>query len=341
VSTGNVYDLAVSPDGQTVVFIEKYKQYSDLDAIATSGGSVRVLRSGNGTFYTNSAGFVHNTFVWYAQPTWSADGQTIIYLSDAEKEAWYNYIQGIDAPLLDLQAFSIVFSDPGGTPTPVAYASFGDGGLRDVSYRPGHANQVIYTHYAYDAATQTQQLIQLYMENPTTIGSNNCKGKSLTDYQHSVYLYNYCTYYPGPPGGGYDPSIAITPTSDEVIQPAFSPDGNSIAYIKRNATNMSLYVMATSPDNITDAPNNTDTQKAALQAYANNSQHLLDQQYIGEPVWSADGTHIAYTAYVGNEFDLWISTVKKDANGNYTVTGSAVQATTSGVDGDVRPVWTN
>jgi hypothetical protein len=104
---------------------------------------------------------------------------------------------------------------------------------------------------------------------------------------------------------------------------------------------MSLYVMATPPDNITDAPNNTDTQKAALQAYANNSQHLLDQQYIGEPVWSADGTHIAYTAYVGNEFDLWISTVKKDANGNYTVTGSAVQATTSGVDGDVRPVWTN
>lgn len=172
------------------------------------------------------------------------------------------------------------------------------------------------------------------------IGDNNCKTKYTTNYKYGTYEYYNCKYYPGAPGGGYDPGIAVTPTSDEVIQPAFSPDGSAVAYIKRNATNMSLYVMQTPPDNITDTPNSADTQTTALKSYSSTSQKLLDQQYISEPVWSSDGKQIAYIAYVGNEFDLWISTVKKDANGNYSVTGSAVQVTSGGVDGEVRPVWT-
>src|SRR5260370_20943850 len=73
VSTGNVYDPAVSPDGKWIAFVQKYKQYSDLSMVATSGGSVHVLRHGNGKFYKNDGGFVHNTFDWYAQPSWSSD----------------------------------------------------------------------------------------------------------------------------------------------------------------------------------------------------------------------------------------------------------------------------
>jgi Tol biopolymer transport system component len=338
VSTGNVYDPVVSPDGKNVVFIEKFKQYSDLDVVSTSGGSVRTVRSGNGQFYYITS-FIHNTFIWYAEPSWSADGSTILFLSDYEKEAWY-YYTGIDAPLLDLQSYSVPWNNPSATPTPIAFASYGDGGLRDVSYRPGHSNQIIYTHFAYDATTQTVQQIQLYMEDATMIGSTNCKTKYTTNYKYGTYEYYNCKYYPGAPGGGNDPGIAITPTSDEVIQPAFSPDGNSIAYIKRNATNMSLYVMKAPTDNITDTPNNADTRTTALQSYSSTSQKLLDQQYISEPVWSSNGTQIAYIAYSGNEFDLWISTVKKDANGNYSVTGSAVQVTSGGLDGNIRPVWT-
>src|SRR5579883_3004586 len=167
VSTGNVYDPAVSPDGEWVAFIAKYKQYSDLCVVSTSGGKVRVLRTGAGKFYYNGP-FVHNTFVWYAQPAWSADGSTLLFLSDLEKEDWYQQT-GRDAPLLDLQVFSVPFNNPAATPTAVAYATYGDGGDQNPSYRPGHPDQIVYTHYSYDSATQTQQVIQLYMENPNAI----------------------------------------------------------------------------------------------------------------------------------------------------------------------------
>lgn len=322
VKTGNVYDPAVSPDGKWVAFIQKYKQYSDLSVISTSGGQVRILRTGYGHFYNNS-GFVHNTFIWYAQPAWSADSSTLLFLSDLEKEDWYQQTH-IDAPMLDLQVFSVPFNNPTVTPTDVAYASFGDGGNRDASYRPGHPDQIIYTHYTYDAATRTQQEIQLFMENPNTIS------------QHPGI------YYPGGPGNGYDPGIAITDTRFNVIEPAFSPDGNAIAFIARNANDMGLYVMPTPPDTITQKPNDPNTEKLALQAYQTQTSHLISQLYIEQPVWSPDGKQIAYITYVGNSFDLWIANVSHNVTtGKYSIQGSPIQVTSGGVDGESRPVWTS
>lgn len=319
VKTGNVVDPAVSPDGKWVAFIQKYKQYSDLSVVSTSGGKVRVLRSGAGKFYPVGP-FMHNTFVWYAQPAWSADGSTLLFLSDLEKEEWYAHTT--DAPMLDMQVFSIPFNDPQATPKDVAYASFGDGGNRDASYRPGHPNQIVYTHYTYDATTRTQQQIQLFMENPTTISKNPG------------------VYYPGMPGNGFDPGIAITPANVEIIEPAFSPDGNAIAYIKRNSTNMSLDIMQTPPDSITATPNDPKTEQQALQAYQTQSSHLVTQLYVQEPAWSPDGMQLAYILYSGNSFDLWIANLTRDAAGKYSIKGSPVQVTSGGVDGESRPVWT-
>ncbi|HEX7734546.1 MAG TPA: hypothetical protein VF458_06780 [Ktedonobacteraceae bacterium] len=320
VNTGNVVDPAVSPDGKWVAFIQKYKQYSDLSVVSTSGGRAHVLRSGAGKFYPVGP-FMHNSFVWYAQPAWSADGSTLLFLSDLEKEDWYAHTT--DAPMLDMQVFSIPFNNPQATPKDVAYASFGDGGNRDASYRPGHTNQIIYTHYTYDSATRTKQEIQLFMENPTTISKHPG------------------VYYPGMPGTGFDPGIAITPTNVEIIEPAFSPDGSSIAYVKRNATNISLDVMPAPPDNITATPNDPKTEQQALQAYQTQSSHLLTQLYVQEPAWSPDGTQIAYFLYTGNSFDLWIANLTRDAAGKYSVKGSPVQVTSGGVDGESHPVWTN
>lgn len=321
VSTGNVVDPAVSPNGKWVAFIQKYKQYSDLSVVSTSGGKVRILRTGAGKFYYNGP-FLHNTYIWYAQPAWSADSSTLLFLSDIEKEDWYVQTKQ-DAPMLDLQVFSIPFNNPQAKPTDIAYAAFGDGGNRDASYRPGHTNQIIYTHYTYDAATRTQQQIQLFMENPNTIS------------EHPG------VYYPGSPGNGYDPGIAITPTDAQVIEPAFSPDGTQIAFIKRNSTNMGLYVMPTPPDNITATPNDANTEKQAMQMFKTGASHLLTQLYIQQPVWSPDGTQIAYITYTGGTFDLWIANVTHNAQTNkYTVKDTPIQVTSGGVDGESRPVWT-
>lgn len=323
VATGNVYDPAVSPDGKWIAFIEKHKQYSDLCAVATSGGKVRMLRSGAGRFYYNGP-FIHNTFKWYAQPAWSADSSTLLFLSDLEKENWYQQT-GRDAPMLDMQVFAIPFQNPAVKPKDVAYATFGDGGDRDASYRPGHTDQIIYTHYTYDGETQTQQDIQLYMENPATIS------------EHPG------VYYPGSPGGGFDPSVAITPPDLQNIQPAFSPDGSAIAYIQRNKnqTQMSLQIMPVPSDAITRTPNDPKTETLALQAYKAHSSHLLSQLYIEQPVWSPDGKQIAYIQYTGGAFDLWIVKVSYTAKtGKYSVAGSPIQVTSGGIDGESRPVWT-
>lgn len=322
VNTGNVYDPAVSPDGKWVAFIEKYTQYSNLCVVSTSGGTVRILRTGDGHFYKNDGGFLHNTFTWYSQPAWSPDGSSLLFLSDLEKENWYQQT-GRDAPMLDLQVFSVPFNNPKTTPKDVAYATFGDGGDRDPSYRPGHPDQIVYTHYTYSATNLTQQQIQLYMENPNTIS------------QHPG------TYYPGSPGGGFDPSIAITAPDFENIEPAFSPDGSAIAYIRRNSTSMHLMVMPAPPDTITQKPNDPNSEKAAVQAYKTQSSLLLSQLYVEQPAWSPDGKQLAYIQYTGGSFDLWIANISYNAQtGKYSIQGNPIQVTSGGIDGEDRPVWT-
>jgi Tol biopolymer transport system component len=323
VNTGNAMDPAVSPDGKWIAFVKKYQNYSDLCVVSTKGGQVRILRSGNGYFY-NAGGPIHSTYYWYAQPAWSQDGSTLLFLSDLEKDDWYRQT-GQDAPLLDLQVFSLPFNNPTIAPTAVAYATFGDGGDQNPDYRPGHPDQIIYTHYTYDAATQTQQVIQLYMENPLTISENPG------------------IYYPGPPGGGYDPAIAITPTSSIATDPAFSPDGNALAYIKTDSSSnqMELDVMPVPPTSITQTPNNPNTKQLALHANETESSHLLTGTYIAEPVWSPDGKQLAYYNYTNNTFDLWIAQVSYDSKtSQYHLQGKPIQVTSGGVDAASHPVWT-
>lgn len=314
---GNVYDPAISPDGKWLVFISRFKNYSTLGVMPVNGGRWRPLLVGDGHFY-NDSGFIKNTFHWFAQPAWSPDSTHLLFLSDFEKESWYA-ATGINAPLLDLQVFSIPFTNPSKIQD-VAYASFGDGGDRDPSYRPGHPNEIVYTHYAYDTATRTQQVIQIFLEDATTIA--NHPG----------------VYHPGLPG--YDPGIAITNGKDQNLQPAWSPDGNAIAYVRRESpTQMGLYVMPV-PEGVTANPNDPKVEQQALAPYKKSS-HLLSGQYVSQPIWSPDGKQIVYLSYTNSTLDLWLANVKYNAKtGVYSLQGNPVQLTTGGVDGDSRAFWT-
>jgi len=312
-----VRDPAASPDGKWMAFDVINKNSSDLVFMPIDGGKYRMLRSGAGSFYYKGQ-FVHSSNTWNVQPAWSADSSHLLFLSDFEKEDWYSYT-GINAPILDLQVFSISLSNPS-VAQDVAYAYFGDGGNRDPSYRPGYPDQIIYTHYAYDV-TRTQQVIQLFMENPNAIAT-----------------YPRGHYYPGEPG--FDPGIAITPPNVECLEPAFSPDGNSIAYIKRiGVDQMGLYVMPT-PENITTSPNSSIVAKKALLPYKQSSL-IIKGQFISQPFWSPDGKQIAFLSYNNQSFDIWLATLTIDPKtGHYVMKGSPVQLTNGGIDGDSRPVWT-
>lgn len=322
-SGSDVRDPAVSPDGRWIALQVRYQNYSDLMYMSTRGGPLRMLRSGQGNFY-NDSGFVKNTFYWYAQPAWSADGSQLLFLSDLEKEDWYSATHQ-NAPLLDLQVFSVPFNNPTVKPQDVAYADFGDGGDRDPSYRPGHPNQIVYTHYTYDK-TGTQQVIQLFLENANAIANNPGM------------------YSPGIEGSGLDPAVPLTPynTTEQNIQPAFSPHGNSLAYVRREGNGqMGLYVMPLPAQDVTANPNNATTEQQALVPYTHASL-LLSQQFVSQPVWSPDGKQLAYLAYNNNEFDIWLATVIINAKtGAYAIQGSPVQLTSGGVDADSRPFWTS
>ncbi len=339
---GDIRDPAVSPDGKWIVFIVRYYDYSQIQYMSTSGGSWHMLMNGNGQFLSNPGFAPKSTHHWFAQPAWSRDGKTIIFLSDLQKlYDWANYSYGDlgtdfdQSPFLDMQVFYIPFNPSASPPNlsdvetnnAVAYASYGDGGNRDPGFQPntGSTNAIIYTHYTYDTS-HTQQLIQLFMEDPYAIKNNP-----------------QIHYHPGDPGAEYSPGIAITPASTSIsnIEPAFSPDGKHIAYIRNiDATHMGLYVMPTPSDSIVANPNNATVQKQALQAY-NHSQLLVEGSFVSQPIWSPDGKQLAYIFYSNNEFDIWIANLNYNAKTDtYSVKGSLLPLTSGGVDADSRPVWT-
>ena len=319
VGGGNIYDPAVSPDGTRIAFIKRFKEYSELDEIAASGGKSRTLISGNGKFFPpNSKGFVHNSYHWFFEPAWSPDGTKLLFLSDLMKLDYAHQCTGQNTDLLDLQVFSMPWNNPAQV-QPIAYASLGGGGDRDPSYRPGNANQIVYTHYANIPSDGSRQVMQIMLADPRLV---------------TEYPGQYCA-------GGTDSGIAITSQKDQDIQPAYAPDGQSLAYVKsENPTTNSIYIMPL-PTNVTQNPNDPASEQRALLPYKQSSK-LLTGTYVSRPTWSPDGKQIAYLFESNEELDLWVvNIIRNPQTGAYSVQGSSVQVTSGGVDGDSRFDWTS
>ncbi len=330
----DVRDPAVSPDGKKIAFIVRYKDYSDLVFMPASGGKATVLMSGNGSYVPNYPyDTPKSTYHWFAQPAWAPDNQHLLFLSDLEKA--YPRPIGTDTFLLDLMAFSIDINNP--TPAAaqeVAYPTYGDGGLRDPAYRPGHPDEIVYTSYNYDKTTQTKQVIQVNLEDPNAIRNDAVN-----------HPYNRL-YTPGTLQTESDPAVALTPANPAPIanfEPAFSADGNTLVYVRRvDATHMSLYTMPVANGVTAVAnPNDPANLQAGLAPYS-KSTVLLTKQYLSQPVWSPDGTKIAYIDYNNNTFDIWLADVIPHKDHTYTLKqDSEVQLTDShgDLDADSRPCW--
>lgn len=322
----DVRDPAISPDGKQIAFVQRFTDYADLLVMPTSGGKPQRLISGNGQYFPPVAqGAPPNTsYYWFGQPAWR-DNKTLAFVSDFNKLNTPAGL-GIDAFVLDPQVWQISLDNLQANPQLVATAHYGDGGDRDPAFRPGQTNQIIYTHYKYDDKTSTHQIIQIELEDADAI-VNSPSG----------------TYRSG--ADELNPAVDLTPAVNDLanMTPTWSPQGDYIAYIRRlSSTSMGLYIMPLPTTDVTKNPNDAATQQLALQPY-NKSVQILTSEFVSQPVWSPDGTQIAYYTYNENYFDLWLVSVTKDAKtGQYKMKGKPQQLTHAlgNLDADSRPFWT-
>jgi len=134
------------------------------------------------------------------------------------------------------------------------------GGIDFPRWRPNHKSDILYTSWAYDPQT-LQPYAQPMLEN-TQIGQRQ----------------------------------ALTPAGEISFQPAWSPDGNSVVFVKREQQREDLWIMS-APETV--GPSSSATATPAM-------AKLLLQGRTAHPTWAPDGQAIAYLGLKDGSLDLFV-----------------------------------
>jgi Tol biopolymer transport system component len=170
---------------------------------------------------------------------------------------------------------------------PFAYT----GGDSDPSYRPGVSDQLVYTTYLYGGAPP-EPVARLTWTSLRTGAT--------------VYL---------------------SPDLGRNFEPALSPDGRFMAFIRAGAGSDDLFVMPLAPIYMREQ-----------RPYPSESAVLIQSGVISQPVWSPDGSSIAFLMLTKGSFDLFIVPV---AIADTIHASGPAQAVTHGsfLDADSRLAW--
>ena len=268
-----VKDPAVTPDGMRLAVAELQSQSSTIAVMEATGDNPQTVISSPGGS------------LWSVAPAFSGDGRDIAYLSDRGKAP--SSPANLQPNDLGIWVLDTTTGQSRRLVRPVAYT----GGDSDPVYRPGAADQLIYTTYLYGG--QPLQPVARLSWLSTRTGAQ-------------VYL---------------------SPDGARNFEPAVSPDGRFVAFIRAEGGNDNLYVMPLAPNYSRDP-----------QPYPTDAAILLQSGMVAQPVWSPDGGTLAFLMLMDGSFDLF--TLKLDTSGAIHAPG-APEAITHGsyLDGDSRLAW--
>ena len=165
------------------------------------------------------------------------------------------------------------------------------GGDSDPLFRPGASDQLIYTTYLYGGVPLQPAARLTWMSTRTGA------------------------------------SVSLSPERARNFQPAFSPDGQYLAFIRADSGRDDLYVMALGT-----------SFSREPRPYPTEAAILLQSGMVSQPVWAPDGSAIAFLMPTKGSFDLFVLPVT--TTGTVRASGPA-QAVTHGsfLDADSRLAW--
>lgn len=238
---------SMSPNGRYIAYVHYSTAYaSDLfihDQLRGTDIQVTHDESSN----------VHNN-LWVAWPQWSPDGKQLLFSTDRAKlSAAPSEIRPVDMTVWSL-------SWPGGNPTEVTPVRAYTGGDTDPQWRP-HTHQIMYVAWDYDHGT-LNPYSRLAVYSPTTGRSTflTVAGQRVLQAQldstgdRVVFIRSSGVGAAAEvdvapiAGGSHWPHLGpiTTLASGEVAQPAFTPDGRWVSFLRQSGSGFSLYMVPSS-----------------------------------------------------------------------------------------------
>jgi hypothetical protein len=122
-------------------------------------------------------------------------------------------------------------------------------------------------------------------------------------------------------------AVALTQPDQSARQASYAPDGKALAFVQHDSSAQEdLYVAALESSSAQSAPQLGDPQ-------------LVVSGVVANPMWTPDGSMLAYLAMTGNGFQLFAVDIQRADDGTETF-GEPRQITSgAGLDATSRPVW--